>query len=595
MKRTLLLLALVLTLLLPMTVSLASFDEIKNSAMSHLTEVYGYLYDDLDDFVYQDTQTDEEWGISYWHKDHPEWVYTLTVNKTKPDVRTGESPFDTPFASSCGESGVRDVLTAAKEGAWFTNWTKPNQAAFMQCLQDNKVDPTTALATGIANGSITADKAIYEFFTSCYGEDLAWKDATKQWREFILTSNDLAPSASVSTPLKGVRTYLSKVDEKRSILYTDFYQEVPAELAGIFSQQQFSGWTLVAGAMRTTNGTPQSSSISNEYGLAIFEKEDVRRLVMLHRALPTDAWQAYYIGDRMIYTGRDVLIQCNQENHYQPHFTIEYPLSDTKTEIFEVASTLVMMGDLPSPRLTFTRYSATDRQTGEGVIIEESRNSNAGTGARYISVTTKTADAPAAKEDIKGNLPVYFSDADMATFPTSAEECREYAKILGDVLPDGYGICNEVHLRAKTSSRSKDLGTYNSGTMVKVLDVLPGDPNSWVQVEIGSVMGYMSGTYVSYPGTECTTNPSSFSSLPAASAVKDTVIKKGITLLSGKVADIPAGTKMHVLATRGKWLHVSIPSEGTLSDDIDINGTYGYIWAEDVTIASSMKQLTWTE
>ncbi|NLO84081.1 MAG: SH3 domain-containing protein [Clostridiales bacterium] len=593
MKRTLSLLTLIMILFLPMTTSLASFDEIKTSAMSYLTEVYGYLYDELDDFVYEDTQTDEVWGVSYWPKDHPEWVYTLTVNKTTPDIRTGGSPFDTPLGWACGESGVRDILSAAKEGSWFTNWTKPNQAAFMQCLEDNNVDPTTALSTGIANGSITADKAIYEFFTSCFGEDITWKDATKQWREFILTSNGLTSSASVSTPIKGVRTYLAKVDEETSVLYTDFYQEVPAELAGAFGQQQFSGWTCIAGAIRTVSGSTSLHNF-NETGLAIFEKEGARQLVMVYRALSTDAWQTFSVGEDMLYTDRDVMILCDQENRNMQRFTIEYPVSDTKTEIFEVMPRISLDRDMPFAQLQFLRYSATDRQTSEGVIIEKSRTSDA-TDTRYISVTTKTAGSPAVQEDIKGKLPDYFNDADMATFPTNAEECLAFSKILGDVLPDGYGLCSSVHLRAKTSSRSKDLGLYNSGTMVKVLEVLPGNPEAWIKVQIGSVIGYMSGSYVSYTGTGYRASLEIQAELPAASANKDTVIKKGITLLSGKVADIKAGAKMHVLATRGKWLHVSIPSEGMESNDMDINGTYGYIWAEDVTLAPSMKQLTWAE
>lgn len=600
MKRILTLLSLILILLLPMTTSFASFDEVKDDAISNLTEVYGYTAEEADDFIFEDIQTDEEWRVSYWHKDHPEWVYTLYVNKTSPDRKTGTSPFGSTIGSTFGESSVRDALREAEQNAWFSCWTKANQAAFLQYMSVQYIDimPNAALSTGITNGSIIAEKAIYEFFTSCYGDEITWTEATKQWYEFVLTSNNLSANqaditTSVARPIKGVRTYLSRMDNQANISYTDFYQEIPAELTAVLRQPQFNGWTCLTGALRTA-GSPSENPQFNGYGLVILEKEGKRQLVMLFSEPGSGVWQPYYLGEKMLYTEREVFIGFTRGERLLQQFTIQYPLSDTKTEVFEVVPYIHPAKDPPIAYLQLESYSSSDRETGEGVIITRS-NATDDTGAKYISVTTKVADEPAKEETIKGNLPKYFDYADMATFPTNAEECMAFGKMLGNVLPDGYGICSNVHLRAKTSTRSEDLGLYNYGTLVKVLEVLPGNPDSWAKVEIGSVTGYMSGAYVSYPGTENYLKLDDQIPLPAASANKDTALKKGTNLLSGKVTDIPIGTKMHVLGTRGKWLHVSIPSEGYQSDTMDTQGTDGFIWAEDVSMTSSMHQLLWTK
>lgn len=64
-------------------------------------------------------------------------------------------------------------------------------------------------------------------------------------------------------------------------------------------------------------------------------------------------------------------------------------------------------------------------------------------------------------------------------------------------------------------------------------------------------------------------------------AQKDTTLKKGTGWFSGTVVNVPAGTKMHVLAEYDRWYYVVVPQE-TIQARMDIYGTYGYITKNQV-------------
>ena len=191
-------------------------------------------------------------------------------------------------------------------------------------------------------------------------------------------------------------------------------------------------------------------------------------------------------------------------------------------------------------------------------------------------------------------LPLFLDFWDISAFPRTEAAFYEAE---GDVLPDGLGVVTGVRLRRETSTRSDILGDYFSGVTVEVLEELPGDPYPWYHVRIGRTEGYMSGIYVAYPGSVCSMEPlQNESSLPPmATATVDTALKAGTGWFDKTLADLPAGTRLRVLAEQGGWLHVAV-ADGHM-DWLALTAGLedGYVKAADVLIAATEAQLDWLE
>ena len=105
----------------------------------------------------------------------------------------------------------------------------------------------------------------------------------------------------------------------------------------------------------------------------------------------------------------------------------------------------------------------------------------------------------------------------------------------------------------------------------------------------------MASIYVDYEGSPCTTHPlTNHDPLPVAETMKAVNLKSGTGLFAKTIQELPAGTRMHVLAERGRWLHVMIP-QNEIGWMMDVNGTDGYVLASDVRTASSALQLDWMQ
>ena len=77
--------------------------------------------------------------------------------------------------------------------------------------------------------------------------------------------------------------------------------------------------------------------------------------------------------------------------------------------------------------------------------------------------------------------------------------------------------------------------------------------------------------------------------LPVFKTLKDTSLKNGMGWFSRTVSEIPAGTKMHVLAEYDRWYYVDVP-RGTIHYLMDVDGTYGYVPKDCVTESSLMDE-----
>ena len=80
-----------------------------------------------------------------------------------------------------------------------------------------------------------------------------------------------------------------------------------------------------------------------------------------------------------------------------------------------------------------------------------------------------------------------------------------------------------------------------------------------------------------------------------ATATVDTALKAGTGWFDKTLSDLPAGTRLRVLAEQGGWLHVAV-ADGpmgwlALTDGLED----GYVKAADVRMAATEAQLDWME
>jgi len=585
------------------------------SAKSLLTEVYGYLQEETDDFDYQVTETNTSWQISFAPKAHPDWVYTGEFRKSDGQFMQSSSPFKTGYVGYPGENGVRDALRSAAQNGWFTQWDAAAKAAFRAELDRQGVTPSDSLLAGLSTDGYTAAQAVEDYFLSCYGPTDAWPDALTAWRDEVLASCGAAadaPSgadaaqtdtdAQVDAPatdaaadapaaqvglLEGLRTRtVTNAKSNRTFTITEFRGETPAMLSQALAHPRLEGWTCLCGALR--QGNDIGDHLSYDCGLAAFEKDGVRLLTTMYRLTDSDEWLVAPVSEKALLADRDFDIVYNGDENT---FDIEYPVSDTVCEYYRCNILFYTVGNAQQPLCKLMEYRRLDTLDGSGVVIDSQPDRSE---ACWYNVTTTAADGSSATEADPALLSGFLDHIDVSQFPTSAEACREAAQA-APAVPEGYGVTGGVHLRAKTSSHSTDLGTLEHGALVEVLGTLPGDPWPWYQVRTGLLEGYVSSVYMKYDELEPVLNSlTQQQPLCVAKTTRACALKKGTGLFDGKVEQLEAGTMMHVVAVRGKWLYVSIP-QGDIDWMMDINGTYGFVKAGNVTQAVTPIQLEWMD
>lgn len=556
----------------------AQEEEAMLSAKSLLTEVYGYSYEEAENgFDYRVAETETERSVTFWPKEHPQWVYSASFDRDSGECKDGATPFGSGYSGYPGEGTVRWILSTAEEKDWFRTWDQTARDGLLEMLTTQGVTLEDGLESGLAAGGIGAAEAVQAFFTSCYGGEGDWPPSLFQWRDEVLAQNGLTLEKKLSRPEPGITAYTVK-DRGTNCTVTLFNGETPEELAQAFGHPKLEGWTCLSGAMRR-----YGERTMNNRGLAAFGRDDDRLLVMLTED-GDGGWRVLPVGEKALLKKRDLFITCDVSKW---EFGIVYPISDVESERFVVSPGF----ERQSALCRLTEYRRMNVETGEGVVID-GKGERMDAGTRWYHATIYSAGAPAAEEIVKAVIPEYLDFIDAEAFPKDLEGCRAAG---GYAIPEGIGVASNVHLRAKTSSRSKDLGTYEAGTLVRVLELLPGDPSPWVHVQIGLEEGYMSGAYVQYEGTDCAMKLlEQYKPLTVAANRRPTSLKKGTGWLEGTAAELEAGTKMHVLCERGDWLYVVVPRD-EISWLMDLDGTYGYVRATDVEQAATAIQLDWME
>ncbi len=538
---------------------------------SYLTEVYSYTAEEAETFAATVVWEEDHWRINFASESHPEWIYTGTYTDHAARAENVETPFwnQNGYAYYPGEGSVREGLNRAKKNNWFGAWDLSAQNALQQYMAEWGITATARLTEGLSLGTISASDALYEYFLSCYGDETGWTVELRQWYEAEADALGLSPGKAEAIDLTpGIKTYESTADNGQKVDVVRFMGEIPESMQTVFSHPKLAGWTCLCGT--TTR------YLSNQYGfgLAVFEKGEERLLVGLYHPAEDVGWIISPISDTALYPDRPIAIEPDLTDVRR--YAIVYP--GTKTERFDIVLSERDGGRIEAFINSYTRM---DESTGNGFAL-----SLGGTNAaRYENHQRTLSESGAAY------FPMAMSEVDIRTFPTSMETWKATQQ---QVVPEGYGIIGGVHLRKSTSSRSKDLGEYHRGTLVKILGTEPGDPDPWYHVQVGQTEGYMSSRYVAETVT-IDNNYMLSRSLPMAKAKKEIKLKNSPALFSGTVTTIPQGTLMHVMAEcDGGWLHVTVPA-GEIAWQMDVNGTDGYVKADDVLMAGSKLALEWME
>jgi len=545
-------------------------EEALEKVSGYLTEVYGYTVEEAEAFQAYAETDGEDTSIVYWPAAHPDWMYLADYDAEQDRVFNAISPFYTQnqYENYPGESAVRMGLAKAREEEWFIRWDEQARQALSEYMAQNGIVPTARLTEGLSLGSIPAGDALHEYFVSCYGDENLWNYALNSWYTEEMESYALSYTGAPAVE-KGVTVWQAQPRSGQTLEMTRFIGEIPQQLEKVFAHPKLEGWTCLCGALM--------EGVENRYayGLAAFEKGDERLLVTLEREVDSTEWKLFPVSKQALYTDKEMYITPTGKSIRTAD--IVYQTSATETERFEVRLVSKMDGMTDA---AIERYTRMDEATGNGFRLDLN------TG---VKVTTFENHRKTGEKQAFAGLTATMSMFDVDAFPTAPEEVEGQKQ---GMIPEGYSLVRGVHLRQKTSSRSKDLGDYNNGVLVKILGTEAGDPDPWYRVQVGRAEGYMSSNYVdtSPDGTELSAPNVS---LPFARAQKEISLKKSPGFWSGTVQKVPQGTLMHVLAEcDGGWLHVSLP-QGEIGWEMDIGGTDGYIRENDVQIAGTPLMLEW--
>ena len=557
-------LTLALVLLLLFSSASAQAVSIREFAEGCLTEVLGYTADEIKDFVFE---TREDGVLAYWPKAHPSWVYTTAYKNNVPLEST--TPFDTGYTGFCGENAVRELLRTMKEKGWISEWSEESKNALLDACLENNVRISTEMYL-----SESAAQGLQGIFESCYGPRLGWTDALFELRDSVFAEYGLT-AEEWPFHVPGVRRI-----SRRNIYQSDLTRtytlfdggEYPEELKAAFSDPHLTGWACFGGALSFDESREKPGEGSG-FGLAAFEKDGKRQLVQL--VFQDGQWTAYPLGANALYpTGDYRVIFDTQQNA----FAVQYRLSDDETATFYLTPDEAKREQYNLYFTIVNSYERVNRKTGEAVWISLN---GSGMPTWQKELSPDGMGYPVA------NFPCYLGVSPITEFPITLEAAR--ASVFPG-MPEDYVYSVGVNLRSQRSSRSTSHGVLNAGTLLPVLERLPGDPSEWVRTKAGFLEGFVVDTYV-HDGQ---TQSARLSALPVAEAQKEIPLKKGTGLFDGTVQTLPSGTKMHVIIENGDWLYVDVPRE-EIGFLMDVDGTFGYVRKADVTFLSIIPGLDWAE
>ena len=563
LKRSILLFLIAIVLLLPMITHAEGID-LRSYAVSNLTEVLGYTAEEAAQFVFDEK---EDGSIAFWHPDHPDWIYTVSVNRKTGQI-VGTSPFDTGYFMFRGENAVRVLMHTIREKGWFVNWNAESRSellSFMEEAYDIRISTELYFADD-------AGKAVHGFFESCYGSEFGWPEPLHQLYRGMMDEYHLTWEAEPfylpgrCRVIHGLKTGLEW--DRMAIL---FEGTIPADWQFVFDDPHLEGWQCHSGVIVAKDGSQSDQDpLKNGggYGLAAFEKDGHRQLIQIVSTY--DGWKIYPLGENSMVQSGDYRVTFDGLHR---SIAVEYPLNEDEMASFYLSPSV----NPESIQCRIDAYERLNKKTGEAVWI----------AVASTSMPTWQREHDELSITIKARFPDQIGIVPIDLFPTTKEEALQNNY---PGLPENYVLVNGVNFRTQTSSRSRSYGELKAGVMIPVLDIVPGDPNDWIHTRIGALEGYVVSSYTSIGGR---LQPMT-STQPVAKAKKEIEVKNGTGWFDGSAGTFPAGTRMHVVFEDGDWLYVDIP-QGEMNWLMDPEGTFGYVRKSDVIQAATACHLDWMD
>ncbi len=380
-----------------------------------------------------------------------------------------------------------------------------------------------------------------------------------------------------------VKTWqLSKEDMSVYYEMVKFDTELPDDLMDAMSKTPWAGWKCVNG-IRQEERAKKTNVLKGSAALAAVQKGG--KMMLLQFTCPdSKTWECFPAAEgKALLTGRDYEFDAVFNSSY-PRVEIVYPCDDGGREVFRLN-----LNHRNSRPVMLEHYR---HEYADGSVLT--------VGARvnhdlFFYIETKSSAGTVTKEEVlQYPYPNLLEALDADRYPKSLDEVRSFMAANPRSVPDGYGILSSSNMREKTSSQSRSLGFYYFGTPAKILGTAPGKREPWYKVQVGQTVGYISGSYV-LPAENMFLNiPYPCAPLTVGRTNIDCELKTAAASSAETTANLAAGTAMYVLADCGGWLHVCIPRD-EVGYFMDIEGTYGYLRAQDVSQADTPLRLKYAD
>ena len=545
-----------IALVLPASVQAVSIDLLPY-ARACLTEVLGFNDEEASGFIFGEQKED---SIPFWHPDHPDWIYTVYIDRKTSRI-SGTTPFDTGYIHSCSEKKSRELT---EDWKLFSDWDQEKLQNLIEALYAEDIPAGTNLLMAEDAGS-----AVHGFFESCFGPEFGWTEALSQLFRNIMDENGLIYTPE-SFHQAGIRQG-TIIRYGQAAKLTLFEREIPEELKAVLADPHLAEWKCSSGAFFTFVNPPEDYDYPDNAGsgLAAFEKDGRRQLVQLSKV--GKEWKIYPLGENALYRSGDYRVTYDGLHE---SFAVEYQLSDTEKASFFL-DPIDWNNELAE--CWIAAYERLDSTSGKAVWISAG-SSKEPTWKQELNPRESAA---------KARFPYCLGLVPIEQFPVTEEDAdrNNYPGV-----PDQYVLVFGPHFRTGTSSHSHSYGELKPGVIIPVLDVIPGNPDEWIHTRLGTLDGYVVSGY-----TSRNSFMSSLNTLPAvAEAKKEITVKRGTGWFDGSVGTFPAGTQMHIIFESGDWLYVDIPS-GDMNWVMDPDGTFGYVHRNDVTEMTSACLINWPE
>jgi len=545
-------------------------DLVIQHAKDNLTEVYGYTEEQANQFQFL---FHSEGELEYWpDADHTAYCYRLHFDPATGDTISYTTPFyDGGFENYPGEGNIRSVTNAFVENDWLHHWDSDSIESFSQKVYEwGEIVPTQTLAEGLKSGNISSTDAMRELFLASFGPEETWTYATTIWLKELLGELSDSPN--------GVNTVSHTKDEQFDVelkngsrCAVSYYLETIPEEANLsrFTKQ---GWILKEGILADYILPSGHDDMQDTFDRGLFILKKDGQLMGITLIRKDGCWESHPVGPCVL-SDRDFTITL-QTGGIDLTFRIEYEPRDGRIitcNCFADGNAFIHLDN----------YSITEESSGDRFLLYSE-----GSG-KWFWLSNRSG-----QESTGGGDPRYISNVyammHFAELPDSPESYEAWNRF---PFPDGYYMVTGVHLREQMSSRSRDLGLLNSGTVIHKTGEADGDPFSWYQSELGFLKGYVASQYICVDDIGVPTGDL-YDPLPVAEAIRKTDLKSGTGWFDGKITDVPEGTRMHILFERDGWYYVVIP-QSSLSFHMDVNGTYGFIPKDTVRIGNTGYDLDW--